>query len=134
MIKIDHFSLKFLLDQRLVTIPQQQWTSKLIGFDFNVEYRLGAVAHTLSRWDAQEDATAMVLTAPSFMLFDNLCCELQGNANLRALKQAVQEDARGWRVVDEVVPTILNSAHGFGYEGTEKTLHQIHTNFLLPRA
>jgi hypothetical protein len=32
-------SLKFLLDQRLSTIPQHQWASKLHGFDFRVEYK-----------------------------------------------------------------------------------------------
>jgi hypothetical protein len=36
VIKTDHYSLKFLLDQRLSTIPQHQWASKLLGFDFQV--------------------------------------------------------------------------------------------------
>lgn len=40
VVKTYHYSLKFLLDQRLVTIPQQ-WVSKLLGFDFIVEYKLG---------------------------------------------------------------------------------------------
>jgi hypothetical protein len=39
LIKTDHYSRKFLLDQRLSTILQHQWASKLIGFDFRVEYR-----------------------------------------------------------------------------------------------
>jgi hypothetical protein len=38
LIKTDHFSLKFLLDQCLATIPQHQWVSKLIGFDFRIEF------------------------------------------------------------------------------------------------
>jgi hypothetical protein len=38
LIKTDHFSLKFLLDQHLATIPQHQWASKLIGFDFRIEF------------------------------------------------------------------------------------------------
>ena len=42
-IKTDHFSLKFLLEQRLTTSPQQHWVSKLMGFDFSVEYRQGAL-------------------------------------------------------------------------------------------
>ncbi|XP_073352309.1 uncharacterized protein [Aegilops tauschii subsp. strangulata] len=40
-IRTDHYSLKFLLDQRLSTVPQHQWISKLFGFDFSVEYRPG---------------------------------------------------------------------------------------------
>ena len=39
----DHYSLKFLLDQRLATIPQHHWVGKLLGFDFTVEYKPGAL-------------------------------------------------------------------------------------------
>ncbi|WVZ63184.1 hypothetical protein U9M48_012838 [Paspalum notatum var. saurae] len=55
LIRTDHFSLKFLLDQRLSTVPQHQWMSKLFGYDFTVEYRpgrLNTVADALSRRDA----------------------------------------------------------------------------------
>jgi hypothetical protein len=34
----DHYSLKYLLDQRLSTIPQHHWVSKLLGYDFIVEF------------------------------------------------------------------------------------------------
>ena len=33
-VRTDHYNLKFLLDQRLSTVPQHQWISKLFGFDF----------------------------------------------------------------------------------------------------
>jgi hypothetical protein len=36
---MDHFSLKHLLDQRLSTIPQQTWVTKLFGYSFSVEHR-----------------------------------------------------------------------------------------------
>jgi hypothetical protein len=61
-VRTDHYSLKFLLDQRLSTVPQHQWINKLFGFDFSVEYRpgrLNIVADALSRRDieaAVEDA------------------------------------------------------------------------------
>jgi hypothetical protein len=42
IVKTDHYSLKYLLDQRLATIPQHQWVGKLLGFDFSVEYKPGA--------------------------------------------------------------------------------------------
>jgi len=42
LVRTDHYSLKFLLDQRLSTVPQHQWLSKLFGFDFAVEYRQAA--------------------------------------------------------------------------------------------
>lgn len=52
IIRTDHYSLKFLLEQRISTSPQQHWTSKLMGYDFKVEYRAGktnVVADALSR-------------------------------------------------------------------------------------
>jgi len=51
IVKTDHYSLKYLLDQRLTTIPQHHWVGKLLGFDFSVEYKSGAsntVADALS--------------------------------------------------------------------------------------
>lgn len=41
VVRTDHYSLKFMLDQRLSTVPQHQWVSKLLGFDCTVEYRAG---------------------------------------------------------------------------------------------
>jgi hypothetical protein len=39
-VKTGHYALKFMLDQRLSTIPQHHWISKLFGYDFTVEYKL----------------------------------------------------------------------------------------------
>jgi hypothetical protein len=39
--RIDHFSLKYLLDQRLWMIPQQAWVSKLFGYQFIVKFKPG---------------------------------------------------------------------------------------------
>ena len=51
-VRTDHFALKYLLDQRLSTIPQHTWVSKLLGYDFTVEFKPGSqnvVADALSR-------------------------------------------------------------------------------------
>jgi hypothetical protein len=52
LIKTDHYSLKYLLDQRLATIPQYHWVEKLLGFDFSIEYNV--VTDALSRRDTEE--------------------------------------------------------------------------------
>jgi hypothetical protein len=55
-IRTNHYSLKFLLDQKLTTVPQHQWVSKLFSFDFSVEYKLGTanvVTDALSRRDTR---------------------------------------------------------------------------------
>ena len=38
-IRTDHRSLKYLLEQRITTIDQQRWIAKLMGFDYEIEYR-----------------------------------------------------------------------------------------------
>ena len=41
IIKIDHQALKHLLEQKVGTSFHQRWITKLLGFDFIVEYRSG---------------------------------------------------------------------------------------------
>ena len=83
LVRTDHYSLKYLLDQRLSTVPQHQWVSKLFGFDFAVEYRPGSlntVADALSRRDAEAApeeggtaaAAAAALSGPSFAYLDDV--------------------------------------------------------------
>jgi hypothetical protein len=71
------------LDQRLSTIPQHQWISKLFGFDFTVEYhsgRLNTVADALSRRDTEavaEDAAFVgtvlcICSGPTFAFIDDI--------------------------------------------------------------
>jgi hypothetical protein len=73
-----HFSLKYILDQRLTTIPQHTWVSKLFGYDFAVEYRQGkfnVVADALSRRDEDEMAVH-IISSPSFMFYEQLRTEI----------------------------------------------------------
>nr|GEV98647.1 putative mitochondrial protein [Tanacetum cinerariifolium] len=38
---INHFSLKYLLDQRLTTPFQAKWLPKLLGYDYEISYKKG---------------------------------------------------------------------------------------------
>lgn len=40
-IHTDHKSLKYLLEQRILTMDQQRWLVKLMGYDYELENRLG---------------------------------------------------------------------------------------------
>lgn len=39
LIRTDHYTFKFLLEQHIITSLQQHWVSKLMSFDITVEYR-----------------------------------------------------------------------------------------------
>jgi hypothetical protein len=74
LVRTDHFSLKFLLDHHLTTIPQHHWVGKLLGFDFSVEYKAGStntVAEALSRCDTDEPAI-LATSSPGFDFVDRL--------------------------------------------------------------
>ncbi|GKB42961.1 retrotransposable element Tf2 [Tanacetum coccineum] len=52
IIKTDHFSLKYLLDQRITTPTKMKWLPKLMGYDYEVVYKKGSengAADALSR-------------------------------------------------------------------------------------
>lgn len=134
--RTDHFSLRFLLDQRLTTVPQHHWVSKLLGYDFAVKYKSGAtnvVADALSRRDVLMMA-ALELSGPQFSLFADLRLESMRSPSLLALSDAILEGSKPpqWTVKDGLIPFngcvfvspdsahrlhLLELAHGHGHEG-----------------
>jgi hypothetical protein len=75
IVRTDHVSLKYLLDQKLATIQQYQWASKLLGSDFRVEYMPGSsniVANNLSHHDTEATTKLLALSTQSFHLFSSI--------------------------------------------------------------
>ena len=67
LVRTDHYSLNFLLDQYLTTMPLHHWVGKFLGFDFIVEYKASAanmVADALSCRDTEEKSINFVVLAP----------------------------------------------------------------------
>jgi hypothetical protein len=153
LVRTDHYSLKYLLDQRLSTIPQHHWVSKLLGYDFVVQFRpgkLNTVADALSRREEDQGELAS-LSAPSFTLFDTLREEALNDSAYAKLRRQQANGSLGakWGVIDGLftyngrifVPptspslqTILAAVHNARHEGVQKTLHRIRRDFHLQQA
>lgn len=91
VVRTDHYALQFLLHQRLSTLPQHQWVSKLFGYDFAVKFwptRLNIAMDALSRQDETDDRLN-AMSGPGIDLFTALCCEFNDNADLRVLQDSV---------------------------------------------
>nr|GEV36121.1 zinc finger, CCHC-type [Tanacetum cinerariifolium] len=61
-IKTHHFSLKYLLDQRVTTPFQAKWLPKLLGYDYDISYKKGSenvVGDALSRVPSGNDKSQM---------------------------------------------------------------------------
>ena len=152
IVKTDHYSLKYLLDQRLATLPQHHWVGKLLGFDFSVEYKPGStnvVADALSRRDTPDDGALLALSAPRFDVLDRLRQAQLTDPALTAIRDEVQAGTKRapWEVVDGMVQyagrlylppsspllrELLAAVHAEGHEGVQRTLHRLRRDFHFP--
>jgi hypothetical protein len=150
IVKTNHYSLKYLLDQRLATIPQHHWVGKLLGFDFLVEYRSGAtnvVADALSR--RNEEGEVMAILAPRFDFIERLRHAQATDPALVAIHDGVRVGTRTapWALVDGMVAfkgclyiplaspllqEILAAVHNDDHEGIHRTLHRLRRDFHFP--
>ncbi|CAH9096328.1 unnamed protein product [Cuscuta epithymum] len=151
LIRTDHSSLKYLLEQRLTTSPQQHWLSKLMGFTFRVEYKPGrfnTVADALSR----QNETPLILaslTVPLSTLLDEVRTAQAASPEIEAIQQQVLAGTttEDWTFQDgllyykhklyllpssNIIPSILSVFHGMAHEGIEKTLHRLRKEFYWP--
>jgi hypothetical protein len=151
LVRTDHYSLKFLLDQRLSTVPQHQSLSKLFGFDFTVEYRprrLNSAADVLSRCD-EETAALCALSGPSFDLYADIRRTTAADPVTRDLLQQLQATSLGapWAAddgfllhgkriyvpaTDDLRHQVVTLAHSAGHDGVQKTLVRLRTDFYIP--
>jgi hypothetical protein len=148
MVWTDHYSVKFLLDQRLATIPQHHWVGKLLGYDFTVEYKPGAlntVAYALSRRDTEEDITngaVLAVSTPRFDFIARLHNVQATDPTLVAIREELADGSRSapWALIDDLLTyegrlymplasplqqELLAAIHEDGHEGVRRTIHRL---------
>jgi hypothetical protein len=150
-VRTDHYSLKFLLDQHLATIPQHHWVGKLLSFDFAVEYKTGAqntVVDALSRHDT-DDGAVLTISAPRFNFITRLHQAQATDPALVAIPEELVAGSRvaPWAITDDLVTydgrlyvppaspllaELLAAVHEDGHEGVQRTLHRLCRDFHFP--
>lgn len=66
MVRTDHHSLKYLLEQKITTVIQQKGLTKLLGLNYEVQYKRGAenkVANALSTQFEDKEEKMVTTTA-----------------------------------------------------------------------
>ena len=152
LIRTDHYSLKYLLEQRLSTSPQVHWISKLLGFDFSVEFRSGMtnkVADALSRRDdngPEEVSQLHALQSSTSGILSRIRQEIKTNERLGELRDRIirGEESELWEAKDglifrkgvvyldsnsELMREVMIGFHNFGHEGVQKTMECIRRDF-----
>ncbi|GJU00390.1 putative mitochondrial protein [Tanacetum coccineum] len=94
-IKTDHFSLKYLLDQRLTTPFQTKWLPKQLGFDYEISYKKGSenvAVDALSKVNFGFKYCSLVLSTISSPLLQQILESWTHDAEIQALINKLQTD------------------------------------------
>lgn len=98
-IRTDQKSLRHLLEQRVVSVEQQKWASKLWGLNYTIEYRPGKenrVADALSRQHrvAKEltELHEFQLTASLSIDLDELALQVEKDEELQSIIKALKTE------------------------------------------
>lgn len=86
-------SLKILLDQRIPTTDQQNWITKLLGYEFSINYKPGKEhrpADALSRIPEGEFHT--MISSPKWLDGNNLLEGIEMDQKLQKIIQALHKD------------------------------------------
>ncbi|KAK2389125.1 hypothetical protein QL285_062745 [Trifolium repens] len=151
IVSTDQKSLKQLLQQRIVTAEQQNWTAKLLGYDFDIVYKQGRLnkgAYALSRIHEGGEMSSFT-SYLQWGQIEQIMVENSEDPKLQEIVQAVQQhpDAkpgytykRGVLLYEDrlviskksaFIPVFLNEFHATpqgGHSGFYKTYRRIAAN------
>lgn len=153
VILTDHKSLKDLMSQVIQTPEQQVYLSKLLGYDYCIQYKAGnsnMVADALSRIPDTQGGQYFILSMPNFIFLDQLRQTMHADPDFQELSTAIQTNPQAnvdYKVHDGLIffqgkiwipPTctfkssLLEEFHNTplgGHMGINKTLSRLQSNF-----
>jgi hypothetical protein len=94
LVRTDHRSLKFLLGQRITTPNQQKWIAKVLGYDFDIEYKKGLenkAADALSR-KFEESHALHTLTTFTHDVRSKICESQEKDSETQQKVQEIRKD------------------------------------------
>ena len=153
-IQTDQQSLKYLLEQKMGTPLQQQWITKLLGYEFVVEYKQGKenkVADALSRkMEDQKEGKLYAITAPANTWLEQLRTSYAIDPKLQQIIKNLEQGSlasQNYKQRDgllfykgrlyipaskelrEQILYLLHSSPQGGHSGFHKTLHRAKSEF-----
>jgi hypothetical protein len=161
VVRTDHQSLKFLLEQKVGTVMQQRWLSKLLGYDFVVEFKKGRdnkVADGLSRQSEhlpdQDEFSISLISFPTPDWVSDLKSSYHLDAKTSSILEPLQTGAdfpkgfslqqglllcKGCLWIFKASPfqqcllEYIHSNPAAGHSGYHKTIQRARANFYWPR-
>ncbi|MCH79330.1 transposon Tf2-1 polyprotein [Trifolium medium] len=151
VVSTDQKSLKQLLQQRIVTAEQQNWTAKLLGYDFEIVYKQGRLnkgADALSRIHEGGEIKTMI-SQSKWIQEEQVKVENQHDEKIQKIIVDLQQDPEAWpgyeythgvlmyegRLVISskslLIPTLLDEFHATphgGHSGFYKTYRRLAAN------
>ena len=109
LIRTEHSSLKFLLDHKATHEVQQVWLTKLLGFDYEIEYRKGKdnlAANALSGILSTE-LSALTLSSISTNIMEEIRQTWAADSNLQKVIEELRKDANSHPAYAWVNNTLL---------------------------
>jgi hypothetical protein len=152
IIRVDQKSLRYLLEQTIMTEAQHKWLVKLMGYNFTIEYKKGlenSATDSLSRKEQQGLAMALSSTVPNWVepIKEEISCEKELQELVARIQQG--EAVGPWslksgliffkdriylRAQSPLTKAIIQEIHSGSHEGFHKMWNRLKSIFYWQRA